>query len=156
MFLLLKKIFLFILCLLPWFVSSLIPVDLAYYESLKLPFFTPPTIFYSIAWTIVYFLLALSISLTISDYSWKKVPRSYWIALIVNYLFNQSFSLVFWILKSPFLGFVSCCGTFVSCLFLYQETSKFNEKSTKLLDPYVLLSLFATILSMTIYILNTL
>ena len=61
---------------------------------------------------------------------------------------------LFFLLKSTFLGFVSCLGTFVSCLFLYDETNNLDEKSTKFLNPYVLLSLFATILSITIYIMN--
>ena len=61
---------------------------------------------------------------------------------------------VFFGLKSNFLGFCSCLGTFISCLFLYLETGNLNKKSTKFLIPYVLLSLFATILSLTIYVMN--
>lgn len=152
----LKKIFIFILCLLPWFASSIVPVDYSYFDSLILPFFTPPRLFYSIAWIIVYILLAISISDIFTNYKFKDIPLSYKWTLIINYLFNQSFTLLFFGLKNNFLGFISCLGTFISCLFLYQETFQLKEKSTKALDPYILLSLFASILSLTIYIMNTL
>lgn len=150
-----KKIFLFILCLIPWFLSSLIPINLEYYYSLKLPFFTPPPIFYGIAWTITYIGIAISVSMLIREFSWKGLPNSYKKTLFINYIFNQLFTVVFFYLQNSFLGFISSLGTFVSCLFLYEETSNLNEKSTKYLNPYVLLSLFATILSLTIYIINT-
>ncbi len=150
----LKKIFLFIVCLLPWFLSSLFPMNFSFYESLNLPFFTPPNWFYGVFWTITYIGIALSISSLISDVSYKNIPRSYKKTLIINYLFNQSFTLLFFTLQSTFFGFISCIGTFVSALFLYEETSNLSEKSVKYLNPYLLLSLFATILSLTIYLMN--
>lgn len=152
----LKKILLFIICLIPWFLSSLIPIDLNFYNSLKLPFFTPPPIFYSIAWTITYIGIAISIYILISECTWTSLPKSYKKTLLLNYLLNQLFTVVFFYLHSIFLGFVTCIGTFITCLFLYEETANLSEKSTKYLNPYVLLSLFATILSLTIYIINTL
>lgn len=152
----LRKIFTFILCLIPWFASSIVPVDYSYFDSLALPFFTPPRLFFQIAWIIVYILLAISISGIFNTYKFRDVSLSYKITLAINYLFNQSFTLLFFGLRNNFLGFISCLGTFVSCLFLYQETFQLKEKSTKFLDPYILLSLFASILSLIIYIMNTL
>lgn len=150
----LKKFFIFILCLLPWLVSNILPIDYAYFNTLKLPFFTPPPLFYSISWIIVYILIAITISNVFFAYRWKEIPISYKISLIINYLFNQSFVILFFILKSPFLGFISAIGTFVSTLFLSEETSLLLCKKSKLLYPYIALSLFALILSLTIYFLN--
>lgn len=150
----LRKIIIFITCLVPWFFSSITPLNYNYYTTLKLPFFAPNRIFFGIAWTIVYIGIASSIYLIINSYKFKDIPKSYKVTLLVNYLFNQSYTLVFFGLKSIFLGFVTSLSTFLSCLFLRIETSELKEKSTKLLIPYVLLSLFATILSLTIYIMN--
>lgn len=150
----LKNLVIFVLLLLPWFFSAIIPVDYNYYNSLKLPFFAPPNAFYGIAWTIVYIFITLSVCSIVNNYKWKDIPNSYKITLLVNYLFNQSYTLVAFGLKNNFLGFISCLGTFISCLFLIVETKDLKEKSTKLLIPYVLLSLFATILSLTIYVMN--
>lgn len=149
-----RKIFIFILCLLPWFLISLIPFDYNYYNEIILPWFAPPTIFYSIAWTIIYILIAISMVSILYSYKFKEINLSYKITLLVNYLFNQSYTLVFFGLKSSFLGFVSCLGTLISCLFLVKETYDLKEKSSKYLIPYILLSTFAVILSFTIYILN--
>ena len=150
----LKRIILFILCFIIWFAANLIPVDYSYYKIINLPSFAPSSSFYGIAWTFIYLILAYSISSILSEYKFKDIPRSYKISLIINYIFNQSFILVFFGLKSNFLGFVSCMGTFISSLFLYQESLELNKRSTQCLKFYVLLSIFATILSLSIYLLN--
>ena len=149
-----KKILLFIGILIPWFLSSLLPVDYNYYKTINLPSFAPPSIFYIIAWTIIYIGISISIYQILSKYKIKDLPSSYKTTLIVNYLFNQSFQLVFFILKNNFLGFISCLGTFISTLYLYSETKNLNEKSSKYLIPYILLSIFASVLSLSIYLLN--
>ena len=150
----LRKFFIFILCLVPWFLSSIVPVDYGYYKEINLPWFAPPSIFYGIAWTIVYILVAVTITSIIESYRFKEIPLSYKISLLVNYLFNQSYTLVFFGLKNNFLGFVSCLGTLISCLFLVNETYNLKENSRKYFIPYILLSTFAVILSFTIYIFN--
>lgn len=149
-----RKFFTFILCFIPWFLISLIPFDYNYYNEIILPWFAPPTIFYSVAWTIVYILIAISMVNILDSYRIKEINLSYKITLLVNYLFNQSYTLVFFGLKNSFLGFVSCLGTLISCLFLINETYNLKENSSKYLIPYALLSTFAVILSFTIYILN--
>ncbi len=149
-----KKILLFVLCLLPWFVSSIIPVDYNYFNEIKTPFFTPPKLFYPIAWTIIYILVSITVYVIVSSYKLKDISKSYKITLLVNYLFNQSYPLVFFGLKNNFLGLITCLGTFLSTLFLYEETTLLNNKNSKLLYPYIALSLFATILSISIYLLN--
>ena len=150
----LRKFFICILCLAPWFLSSIFPVDYGYYKEIALPWFAPPTIFYSIAWTIVYILVAWTMTEIVYSYKFKEIPLSYKITLLINYLFNQSYQLVFFGLKNNFLGFVSCLGTLISCLFLVNETYNLKEKSRKFFIPYILLSTFAVILSFTIYIMN--
>ena len=141
-----KKCVIYIFCLIPWFLSSIIKVDYNYFKEIKTPFFTPPTMFYPIAWTIIYILIAITI--------YKIIIAYKLIILLINYIFNQSFTLLFFGLKNIFLGFISCLGTFISTLFLYEETSLLQNKIKILLNPYILLSLFASILSLTIYLLN--
>ena len=149
-----KKILLFIGLLIPWFLSNLLPIDYNYYKTLNLPFFAPPNIFYIIAWTVTYICITISVYKIATKYEYKNIPSSYKTTLIINYLFNQSFQLVFFILKNNFLGFISCLGTFITLLLLRKETKSLNKKSNKYLIPYLLLSIFATILSLSIYLLN--
>ena len=149
-----KAFFKFIIILLPWFLSSLIPIDKEFYNSLTLPFFTPPQMAYGIIWSIIYIGISISIYQILNTYKIKDIPKSYKYTLLLNYIANQSFQPLFFLLKSPFLGFVSCILTFITSLFLYKETKDLKEKSAKYLIPYILFSLFATILSLSIYILN--
>lgn len=149
-----KSIFKFIIILLPWFLSSLTPINKTYYDSLNLPFFAPPQIVYGIIWTIIYILIAISIYQLINFHNKKDIPNSYKYTLLINYIANQSFQPIFFLLKSNFLAFLSCITTFISSLFLYKETKDLQERSAKFLIPYILFSLFATILSLTIYLLN--
>lgn len=149
----LKKIIIYILCLTPWFLTNIIPLDYNYINTIKTPFFTPPKLFYPIAWTIIYILTSITIYKIITTYK-KDTPNSYKITLLINYLFNQSYTLVFFGLKNQFLGFISCLGTLLSTMFLYEETSLLDYKKKYLLLPYIFLSLFATILSVTIFLMN--
>ena len=150
----LKKILIYILCLAPWFIINIIPLNYNYFNEIKTPFFTPPKLFYPIAWTIIYILISITIYSIITSYKFKEIPKSYKITLLINYLFNQSYTLVFFGLKNQFLGFISCLGTLISTLFLYEETSLLETKKKYLLIPYILLSIFATVLSATIFLIN--
>lgn len=149
-----KKFFIYVLCLLPWFLNNIIPVDYNYYDTIKKPFFAPPKIFYPISWTIIYILIAYTIYKIVTSNKWKDIPRNYKITLLINYLFNQSYTLVFFGLKNALLGFIACLGTLISALFLYEESSLLNNKISKLLYFYIALSIFATILSLSIFLLN--
>lgn len=149
-----KAFFKFIIILLPWFLSSLIPINKEFYNSLTLPSFTPPQMAYGIIWSIIYICISISIYQILNTYKIKDIPKSYKYTLLLNYIANQSFQPLFFLLKSPFLGFVSCILTFITSLFLYKETKDLKEKSAKYLIPYILFSLFATILSLSIYLLN--
>ncbi len=149
-----KKLIIYTICLLPWFLTNLLPLDYSYYKEIQKPFFAPPNYFYAIAWTIIYVLLAYTIYTIVTSYKQKEIPNSYKITLLINYIFNQGFSICFFGLKSNFLGFITCLGTLITTLFLYEETSLLQNKKKNFLVPYILLSIFATILSLSIYILN--
>ena len=149
-----KKVFLFLGTLLPWFITSIIPLNYKYYDKINKPFFAPPKLFYPITWTIMYISIAITIYTILRNYKIKDINPSYKITLLINYLFNQSYTLLFFGLNNPFLGFVSCLGTLLSSLFLYEETSLLNNKISKLLYPYIILLIFATVLSLSIYLLN--
>ena len=150
----LKKIFTFIVILLPWFFSSLfINSSTDYYQSLNLPFFAPPMIVFSIVWTIIYILIALSIYKIYREYNLRDI-KVYNKTLVTNYFFNQLFTFIFFGLKSPFLGFVITVVVLITSLFLYYESKRLNDTSAKLLIPYIVWNIFATILSLSIYLMN--
>lgn len=148
-----KKILTFVILFIPWFMGSLFTNN-DFYNNIELPFFAPPSIVFMIVWPILYFLIALSIYYILQKFPVKELPKDYKKALIINYILNQLFTPLFFGLKSPFLGFITATASFISSLFLYVETAELDEKSSKLLIPYILWGLFATFLALNIYLLN--
>lgn len=145
-----KKIVKYLLCLLPWFISSLIfKVDTVYYNSLNLPFFAPPPIVFPIVWTLLYILISICIYKTIDE-----AKLDYKVTLVVNYLSNQLYTLFFFVLKNNLLAFIDCLIVLISSISLYIIVNRIDNKSSKYLIPYIIWNIFATILSLTILVLN--
>ena len=149
-----KRFIYFIISLIPWFISGLLfSNNIDFFDSLNLPWFALPKNLYGIAWTILYILIAISVSKIYMNNNIKDIP-SYNKALISNYIFNQLYIFFMFSLENTFLGFVDSIAIFITSLFLYYETKELDEKASKFLLPYVFFSLYATILSITIYFLN--
>ena len=149
-----KKILKFILILIPWFIGGLLfRSDTVFYKSLNKPVFAPPSILFPIVWTILYILIAISIYLILKDNKLKDNP-SYTKALLINYVSNQIFSFLFFTLKSPFLALIDTFIVLISSLFLYYESKELNKVSAKLLIPYIIWNIFATILIIFIFFMN--
>ena len=145
-----KKTVKYLLCLLPWFISSLIfKIDTNYYKGLKLPFFAPPTIIFPIIWTILFILISISIYKTIDNSN-----NNYKLYLLINYISNQLYTFCFFSIKNNFLAFIDCLIVLISSVYLYKETKSIDNKSSKYLTSYLIWNLFATILSLTILIMN--
>lgn len=145
-----KNIIKYILCLLPWFLSSIIfKIDTNYYKNLNLPFFAPPTIIFPIVWTIIYILISISIYNSID-----KSNKNYKLYLIINYISNQLYTFYFFIIKNNLLALIDCLIVLISSVYLYIETKSIDKKSSKYIIPYIIWNLFATLLSFTIFIIN--
>ena len=138
-----KNVVRFLIYLLPWFISSIIfRVDTSFYDSINKPFFAPPGIIFPIAWTILYILIAIGL------YNNKNKSIEYYKSLIINYFSNQIYTFLFFVIKSPFIAFIDTLVVLISSLFLY------NETKSKWFIPYVIWNVFATILSLSVYLLN--
>lgn len=145
-----KKILKYILYLFPWFLSSILSYKKNnYYNSLNLPFFAPPKIIFPIVWSILFILIAYTIYKVYptSDKAYKKV-------LLINYLSNQLFTILFFNLENLFLSFVDTVIVFMSSLYLYEATYNYDKSVSKYLIPYIIWNLFALILSLTITVMN--
>lgn len=138
-----KNVVRFLIYLLPWFISSIIfRVDTSFYDSINKPFFAPPGIIFPIVWTILYILIAIGL------YNNKNKSIEYYKSLTINYFSNQIYTFLFFVIKSPFIAFIDTLVVLISSLFLY------NETKSKWFIPYVIWNVFATILSLSVYLLN--
>lgn len=144
-----KKILKYLGILLPWFISGILfRSNQIFYKSLNKPIFAPPGWLFAIIWPILYVLITLSI------YKIKDKNKNYLKVLIINYFSNQIFSFFFFTIKSPFIAMIDTIIVLISSLYLYLESKKDNISSANLLIPYILWNIFATILIISIYIMN--
>ena len=144
-----KKILKFIIILVPWFTSGLLfPANQIFYKQLNKPIFAPPGIVFAIVWPILYFLITLSKLLV------KDKNKDYLKYLIINYFSNQAYNFFFFTIKSPFIALIDTIIVLISSLYLYIESKKDNNISSKLLIPYILWNVYATILIISIYFMN--
>lgn len=152
----LRNILTFITFMIVYFLPSILfPVDKNYYNSLK--GFKIPSIVFIIVWTIIYIALSIFITYHIYRNKEKDDCESYkrLIAfLVLNYIFMFLYTVVFFKFHNLFLGYIMCLFTFLTILLAMMESALINKKSALLLLPYVLWSLFASILSIMFYLQN--
>ncbi len=121
------------------------------YTSLVRPPLAPPKILFPIAWTIIYLLMGISYYLYKKEYEEKSgIDISYYFQLFVNALW----SIIFFLWKARFIAvlWIILLDVLVILLlyFFYQK----KKISTYLNIPYLLWILFATYLTIGIYVLN--
>lgn len=148
---LIKNLFyIFFPLIIGFLISTLISNNIDY-QSLKQPPFAPPSILFPIVWTILYALMG------ISYYLYKKNTYIDKIEILIYYLqlfVNALWSIIFFILK---LRFFSIIWILILVILIYTLITLFLEKykpSAYLLIPYLIWCIFATYLTIGIYLLN--
>ena len=149
-----KSLTYFLISFLPWFLSGIFfSSNLSFYDEIHLPAFALPKSFFFPVWTILYFLIAISITILLKK-NYIRYEKEYQKALFYNYLFNQFFLFFFFTLENIFFAFIDTVLIFITSLFLYYETKKINKKASYFLIPYVFFSIYATLLTLVIYFMN--
>ena len=147
-----RRIIFFLVIFSLWFFGNIFwPFDAGFYQSLNTPSFIPVKMFISIIWIVIYFLNTLSFYKSFKDFD---LNNDYYFIIILNYLFNQLFSLFFFYFNNLFLGLISCIVIFVSTTFWFLETKKIDKTSAYLLLPYIIWSFLALNLSICIFVIN--
>lgn len=121
------------------------------YDELVKPKFSPSSMAFPIAWTILYVLMGISYGmLKINRQNDASIKRIYYIQLIVNAVW----SLIFFILKNRLLAAIWIVLLDVLVIIMISRFYKKNTLAGLLQIPYIIWTLFATYLSIAIYNLN--
>ncbi len=130
--------------------------DFALYQNLRQPAFAPPQFIFPIVWTVLYILMGISSYMVYSrrtDANEVDVGAAlmlYALSLILNVAWVLSFFKFQKLLASVAIIFVL---VIVICAMIY-AFSKVSRLAAALQLPYLVWSIFAAFLNLTIYFLN--
>lgn len=131
-------------------VSLLIQNSIDYTILVKPPL-APPKILFPIAWTIIYLLMGISYFIYKRNGNDDKLDKTvYYAQLFVNALW----SIIFFVFKLRFISVLWILLLDVLVIFLIYLFFRKNKLSAYLQIPYLLWILFATYLTIGIFILN--
>ncbi len=148
----LKKILLIPVIVLLYYIPGFIfKSNPDFYNSINLPKYAPPAYVFGIAWGSIYLLLSIFIVFYFKKDDFDKVAS---ILLIINYFIMFFFNKVFFLEHLLYWSFVISLFSFVTMLLVYFNALVTNRKLSTLLVPYLLWTVFATVLMANIYLIN--
>ncbi len=133
------------------FTLSAIPT---WYNTLNKPPFSPPNWIFGPAWTTLYFLMGVSFFLIWQKGLKKKQAKQALFYFLVQLFFNFIWSILFFGLRSPILGLVDIVVLWVLILLTIIKFYKISKPAAWLLYPYLAWVSFATLLNLSIVLLN--
>ena len=121
------------------------------YNSLIQPELAPPAILFPIVWTILYFLMGLSYGIiTIYSDLDSDVKTIYYSQLIVNLIWP----IIFFVMKNRLLALIWIILLLILIIIMIVKFYKKNKVASLIQIPYLLWTIFATYLNISIYLLN--
>ena len=121
------------------------------YNSLVKPFLAPPSVLFPIMWSIIYILLGTSYLLYKNNKpSFPLIDKIYYLSLIIN----LSWSIFFFIFKWYFFTIIVTIILLLLVIYLLYLFYKYYKPAFYLNILYGLWLIFATYLTIGIYILN--
>lgn len=125
-----------------------------WYQTLNKPSFSPPNWVFGPAWTILYFLMGVSLYLVwakgLKNKKVKTGVKFFSIQLVLNFLW----SIFFFGLHSPILGMIDIALLWIAILITIIKFYEISKSASYILIPYLLWVSFASVLNLFIVILN--
>jgi benzodiazapine receptor len=125
-----------------------------WYSVLEKPFFAPPEWVFGLAWGIIYPLIFIAFALLIYKMVKFGKRKDLLYLFLINILANISFTPVQFVLKSNIASSLVILLVLSSLIMFQKRVWKFSKPVFYLMTPYLLWGLFATVLQITITIMN--
>ena len=128
----------------------------AWYNTLNRSMLTPPGWVFSVAWTVLYFMIGLALFL-IMQTNFRGIGYTktvaYWL-FAVNLVLNTLWSFVFFGAQMPEFALLVLVALIVTVIFMAREFFRINTAAFWLVVPYILWLFFAFYLNGMIIYLN--
>lgn len=125
-----------------------------WYATLIKPSFNPPDSVFAPVWTVLYFLMGISMFLIWKEGIRNKEVRNTFIIFIVQLVFNTLWTIIFFGARSITGGFVTIVILWILILICIFRFLRISKTAGMLLIPYFLWVTFAAVLNCFIMILN--
>lgn len=156
----LKFIFAMFVSFLPGFLGIIVaPINTggnAWYNTLNHSVLTPAGWVFSVAWSILYFLIGLALFFIMQTHIKNEMyskSMAYWL-FVINLVLNTVWSFVFFGAQMPEVALLVLTALIVDVLLMAREFLRINRVSFWLIMPYVLWLFFAFYLNGMIIYLN--
>ncbi|WP_297277568.1 TspO/MBR family protein [uncultured Brachyspira sp.] len=124
--------------------------NFVWYNSLNKSSLNPPNLLFSIAWSILYILLAVSVSII----NTKPMDKKAIVVFIIQLILNSLWTYIFFGLKQPLFGLIEIIILDIMIIITIFKFKNISKLSSLLLVPYLLWCLFASYLTFHIVIFN--
>ncbi len=126
-----------------------------WYASLNKPIFSPPNWIFGPVWTILYFMMGVSLYLVLKK-GWQKKEIKHAVAFfLIQLALNFIWTPIFFGLRSPLWGLVTIVTLWTYIALTMKNFYPISKTAFYLLIPYLLWVSFATALNASILFLNT-
>jgi tryptophan-rich sensory protein len=123
-----------------------------WYVTLNKPFFNPPNYLFGPVWTVLYLMMGISLGMIINaKYSNKNKSL---IIFSIQLVLNFFWSVIFFSLQSPGWAAIEIIAMWLSIIYMIRNFYKINKWAGWLQIPYLLWVTFASVLNISIYVLN--
>jgi len=124
-----------------------------WYAGLEKPFFNPPNWIFAPVWTALFILMGISLWMIWTEKTQINRKRAIQI-FVVQLVLNILWSVVFFGLHSPAMGFSVIVLLWLAIFLTIKEFHKISKIASYLLVPYILWVSFASVLNAFIWFLN--
>ena len=152
----LKLVISVLVCQLAGFVGSIftrVSVS-SWYVSLSKPSFTPPSWVFGPVWITLYALIGISAFLVWSKEFNNREVKAALIIFGIQLILNAFWSAAFFGLRSPLAGLIVIVILWLAILVTILRFLNISTAAGLLLVPYILWVSFATVLNLSIFLLN--
>ncbi len=145
------------ICLAVGYLSSLVTIDSVktWYPTIQKPFFNPPNWIFGPMWTLLYILMGIAGGLVWNQLeNNKELVKKGLLFFTVQLVLNALWSYLFFGLHNILLALIEIILLLLIIIETYLIFKKIDKTAGKLFIPYILWVSFATVLTISIYILN--
>jgi translocator protein len=143
-------------CFLVAFLGSTftVPSIAGWYAHLNKPFFNPPNWIFGPVWTILYFLMGVSLYIVWNKNLKNKEKGNAIKVFIFQLVLNLLWSLVFFGLHQPLVALITIIALWITIFMVIRSFYKISKIAAYLLYPYIFWVSFASILNFAVLLLN--